>query len=165
MIQRIIGTAWCYGDNINTDLIYPGRYLTITEPNEMAKYALADLDAEFSQKVQPGDIIVAGENFGNGSSREQAAMCLKYAGVSAIIARTFARIFYRNAINQGIPAIISPEVVEVIKTGDKVELDLAEHTLNHQTTGNRYSIEPIPDFLLEIIADGGIIPHLKKKFN
>ncbi|MCK5559219.1 MAG: 3-isopropylmalate dehydratase small subunit [Thermoplasmata archaeon] len=164
-MQRIIGTAWCYGDNINTDLIYPGRYLTITKPNEMAKHALADLDAEFSQKVQPGDMIVAGENFGNGSSREQAAMCLKYAGVSTIIARTFARIFYRNAINQGIPAIISPEVVEVIKTGDKVELDLAEHTLNHQTTGKRYSIEPIPDFLLEIIADGGIIPHLKKKFN
>jgi 3-isopropylmalate/(R)-2-methylmalate dehydratase small subunit len=165
VIQRIIGTAWCYGDNINTDLIYPGRYLTITEPNEMANYALADLDAEFSQKVQPGDIIVAGENFGNGSSREQAAMCLKYAGVSAIIARTFARIFYRNAINQGIPAIISPEALEVIKTGDKVELDLTEHSLNNQTTGEHYSIEPIPDFLLEIIADGGIIPHLKKKFN
>lgn len=166
MVQKcIIGNAWCYGNNINTDLLFPGRYLAITDPSEMAEHALADLDNKFSQNVQPGDIIIAGNNFGSGSSREQAVMCLKFSGIGAIIAVSYARIFYRNAINQGLPALISPVAIEIVNTGDKVELDLENYTLKNQTTGKRCPSEPIPDFLLEIITDGGIIPHLRKKFN
>ena len=166
MVQKImVGTAWCYGNNINTDLIFPGRFLAITDPNEMAEYALADLDNKFSQNVQPGDIIIAGNNFGSGSSREQAAMCLKFSNIGGIIAVSFARIFYRNAINQGLPALISPTAIEIVKTGDKVELNLEKNILKNQTNGKSCSLKPIPNFLLEIIADGGIIPHLRKKFN
>ena len=166
MVQKfMIGNAWCYGDNINTDLIFPGRYLTITNPGEMAEHALVDLDSKFSQNVQPGDIIIAGYNFGSGSSREQAAMCLKFSGIGAIIAVSYARIFYRNSINQGLPALISPNAKEIVDTGNKVELDLESYTIKNQTNGKSCSIEPIPDFLLEIIEDGGIIPHLRKKFN
>jgi 3-isopropylmalate/(R)-2-methylmalate dehydratase small subunit len=163
--KQIIGKAWCYGDNINTDLIYSGRYLTITEPKDMAKHAMADIDAEFGENFCSGDIVIAGENFGCGSSREQAVLCLKYAGVNAIIAKSFARIFYRNAINQGIPTLICKESVEIVKAGDYIELDLTINQLKNNTNNKSCEIEPLPNFLLELIENGGIIPFLKKKLN
>lgn len=162
-MKPIIGNAWCYGDNINTDLIYPGNFLTITEPTEMAKHALAGLDENFGKKVKLGDLIVAGDNFGAGSSREQAAMALKFAGVSAIIAKSFARIFYRNAINQGIYTLISPEAIEIINPGEVIELDLSSCMITNKTKNKSCTFEPLPEFLLEIIDNGGIIPHLRKK--
>jgi 3-isopropylmalate dehydratase small subunit len=161
--QKITGKAWCYGDNINTDLIYPGRYLIFTEPQDMAKYAMADVDTEFNNKFQKGDILIAGENFGCGSSREQAAMCLKYAGISAIIARSYARIFYRNTINQGIPAFISPKASSIVSSGTEIELDLANNHLINLKTDEKATLEPLPEFLLKIINDGGIIHHLRKR--
>jgi len=159
-----IGIAWCYGNNINTDLIYPGRYLAITSPLEMAKNAMADVDPKFGKNVQAGDIIIAGANFGCGSSREQAVMCLKFAGIAAVIAESFARIFYRNAINQGLPALISSKAYSMVKTGDRIELDMHTGVLMNLNTGKKTSFEPMPEFLLEIVNDGGIIPHLKKRF-
>jgi len=159
------GIAWCYGDNINTDLIYPGRYLAITSPSEMAKNAMADVDPKFGKNVQVGDIIVAGANFGSGSSREQAVMCLKFAGIAAIIAESFARIFYRNAINQGLPALICPNATSVVKTGDKIELDMHIGVLMNLNTGKKISCKPMPEFLLEIVNHGGIIQHLKRRFD
>ena len=164
MIKRLItGTVWCFGDDINTDLIYPGRYLTITEPTEMGQYALAGVDEQFGSRVKCGDIIIAGNNFGSGSSREQAAIAIKQAGVSAVVAKSFARIFYRNIINQGVPALISNKASKVFKTGDNAELDLQNGLLKNKKTGNTCILEPLPDFLMEIINDGGNIAHLKKK--
>jgi len=120
-----MGKVWKYGDDVNTDVIFPGKYTyTVAEPEEMAKHALEDLDPEFAGNVHEGDAIVAGKNFGCGSSREQAASCLKYAGVEAIIAKSFARIFYRNAINFGLPAIVCPEAARTLKAGDSVEIDI-----------------------------------------
>jgi len=161
----ITGTAWCYGDNINTDLIYPGKYLITTTPNEMAKYALAGLDPKFSSKAKSGDVIIAGSNFGSGSSREQAAISLKYTGISAVIAVSFARIFYRNAINQGIPVLLSSDAISIVNSGDKIELKLVNGELNNLTNGKTCKFEPLPAFILKIIEAGGIIPHLRKKLN
>ena len=162
-LDRIVGTAWCYGDNINTDLIYPGRYLSITTPSEMAKHALEGLDIEFSKKVQKGDVLVAGSNFGSGSSREQAAMCLKHTGLGAIVAVSFARIFYRNIINQGVPAIISQVAVKIVRSGDSIELDFTTCQLKNLTTGDTCTFEPIPEFLQDIIKAGGYIQYLRKR--
>ena len=159
----IEGSAWCYGDNINTDLIYPGRYLTVTDRVGMAKCALAGIDSRFGKEAKPGDLIIAGSNFGSGSSREQAAMCLKYKGISAVIAISFARIFYRNIINQGIPAIISSDMVKLVKTGDIVKLDLVNGQLENQTTGKICTFQPLPEFLMDIISNGGLIRQLKIK--
>ena len=160
--ETLTGTAWCYGDNINTDLIYPGRFLTITKPEEMAKYALIGVDPKFGEEVKAGDIIIGGENFGSGSSREQAAMCLKFAGISAIIARSFARIFYRNAINQGIYTVRSKMASSIVNHGDKIELNIQKGTIKNITTGKTCDFEPLPEFLLDIISEGGIIQYLKK---
>ena len=160
--ETFTGTAWCYGDNINTDIIYPGSYLTITKPEEMAKYALIGVDPKFGENVKTGDIIIAGENFGSGSSREQAAMCLKFAGVSAIIAKSFARIFYRNAINQGIYTVRSSMASSIVNHGDKIEVNIQNGTIKNITTGKTCDFEPLPEFLLDIISEGGIIPYLKK---
>lgn len=162
-LGRIIGNAWCYEDNINTDLIYPGKYLTTSDPVEMAKHAMAGVDPEFGRTVSHGDVIVAGENFGNGSSREQAAISLKYAGISAVIAVSFARIFYRNIINQGVPAITSPKAYKIIQYGDELELEVHEGILKNLTNMKTITFEPLPEFLLEIIEAGGYIPYLKEK--
>jgi 3-isopropylmalate/(R)-2-methylmalate dehydratase small subunit len=161
--EPIMGQAWCFGHDVNTDLIYPGKYLSITEPTEMAKCALAGLDPNFGAQVKTGDIIVAGANFGCGSSREQAAICLKYAGISAVIAVSFARIFYRNIINQGVPALTSEEAIESIKTGDKIELNIQNGEIKNLTSNQIINFEPIPEFLLGIVADGGLILHLKNR--
>jgi 3-isopropylmalate/(R)-2-methylmalate dehydratase small subunit len=163
--QTISGKAWRYGSNINTDLIIPGRYLTLIEPEELAKFAMADLDPMFAKNVKSGDIIVAGENFGCGSSREQAAMCLKAAGISAVVAVSFARIFYRNAINQGLLVLISPDAINIVESGDEVKLDLNTGQLLNLQNNSTAELEPIPKFLQNLVEAGGIIPYLKNKLH
>lgn len=156
------GKALLYGDDINTDVIFPGRYLEIIEPEEMAKHAMEDLDPNFIEKARNGCIIFAGKNFGCGSSREQAATCLKYAGTKAIIAHSFARIFYRNAINQGLPVFESKETGK-ISDGDEIEIYVEEGIVRNVTTGEEYKVKPLPDFLQEIIEKGGLIKSLQEK--
>jgi len=157
------GRVWKYGDGINTDVIFPGKYTyTISNPAEMAQYALEDLDPSFAGNVQPGDVIVAGKNWGNGSSREQAAICLKQAGVGAVIAVSFGRIWYRNAINNGLLALTCPEAVAALNHGDRVEIDL-EAGLIRTETGTSFSFPPFAPSVQAIIADGGLIPHLQKQ--
>lgn len=157
----IEGRAWKYGDDVNTDVIFPGKYTyTISDPNEMAKHALEDLDPHFVGNVRENDIIVAGRNFGCGSSREQAATCLKYAKVGAVVAKSFARIFFRNAINTGLPLIQSPEAAEAIRDGERVCVDFERGELTCKAGQFRFS--PLPEFVLGIIRDGGLIPHTKK---
>ncbi len=155
------GRAWKYGDDINTDVIYPGKYTySDLTPQEVASHALEDLDPEFASKVQPGDIIVAGGNFGCGSSREQAVTCLKYAGVGAVIAKSFARIYFRNAINQGLP-IVQCAAVEGIEFGEEVTVDFVAGRVT--TPRGEYSFPPLPTFVRGILEDGGLIPHVRRK--
>jgi 3-isopropylmalate/(R)-2-methylmalate dehydratase small subunit len=156
------GSVWKYGDDVNTDVIFPGKYTYADmEPEEMAGHALEDLDPEFAAKVGPGDVIVAGSNFGCGSSREQAASCLKFAGVQAVIARSFARIFFRNAINQGLPVIQCPEAVDALATGDTVRIDFAEGVI-HAPQG-AFRFPPLPDSVLGILKAGGLVPYTRQK--
>jgi len=159
----IKGRAIKYGDDINTDVIIPGRYMNLINSEELASHALEDLDPNFFTKFTKGDILVAGKNFGCGSSREQAAMCLKYAGVGALIAKSFARIFYRNAINQGLPIIESSEAVDAIISMDELEIDLSAATIRDKTKNLQFEIQPLPIFIQEILNDGGLICSLKKK--
>ncbi|BBB33519.1 3-isopropylmalate/(R)-2-methylmalate dehydratase small subunit [Thermotomaculum hydrothermale] len=152
-----------YGDDVNTDVIFPGKYTyTITDPYEMAKHALEDLDPDFAKTVEKGDIIVAGKNFGCGSSREQAATCIKYAGVDVIVAKSFSRIFYRNCINSGLLAIECPDVVDKITKDSKIEINREENKLI--VDGVEYSYPPIPVEVRDIIDAGGLIPYLQQKF-
>lgn len=156
------GKVWKYGDNVNTDVIFPGKYTySILEPEEMAQHALEDLDPSFAQEVQPGDVVVAGSNFGCGSSREQAATCLKAAGVQAVIARSFARIFFRNAINQGLPVIEWGEAVDKLEKGQEVEIDFAEGEV--KTEKSVFNFPPPPESVLRIFEAGGLIPYTKKR--
>ena len=154
-----------YDDNVNTDVIYPGRYLDVYDPEQMATYCMEDIDIEFKDRVGEGDLVIGGRNFGCGSSREQAVLCLRYAGVQAIVASSFARIFFRNAINQGMPAIECPEAHEAFETGDEVELDMEAGVLRNLTKGTEMGFKPIPPFMMEIIKDGGLVPHLKKRLS
>ncbi len=154
-----------YDDNVNTDVIYPGRYLDVYDPEQMATYCMEDIDIEFKDRVGEGDLVIGGRNFGCGSSREQAVLCLRYAGVQAIVASSFARIFFRNAINQGMPAIECPEAHEAFETGDEVELDMEAGVLRNLTKGTEVGFKPIPPFMMEIIDDGGLVPHLKKRLS
>lgn len=158
-----MGRAFVYGDNVDTDVIIPARYLTTTDEAELARHALEDLDPDFASSVRPGDVVVAGENFGSGSSREHAAVCLKAAGVGAVVASSFARIFFRNAINTGLPIAVSPEAVAGISAGDEVEVDVAAGTVRNVTTGREYVAEPLPDFVMEIVAAGGLIPWVRQR--
>ena len=156
------GKVWKYGNNVNTDVIFPGKYTyALLEPEEMAQHALEDLDPEFADKVKPGDVIVAGRNFGCGSSREQAATCLKYAGVKAVVARSFARIFFRNAVNQGLPVIQSEEAVDSLETGDSISIDLKQGLI--QTSKGLFHFAPLPEFVLGLLDEGGLIPYTRKK--
>jgi 3-isopropylmalate/(R)-2-methylmalate dehydratase small subunit len=150
------GRVWKYGPNINTDVIIPGRYCHITEPTELAKYAMADLDPDFVTKIKPGDIVVAGGNFGCGSSREVAPLAIKSSGIAAVVAPSFARIFYRNAINIGFPIFESAEAYEEIEEGDDVEIEPATGTIRDLTKGTDYRAKPFPDFLQEIMRKGGL---------
>jgi 3-isopropylmalate/(R)-2-methylmalate dehydratase small subunit len=159
------GRAWKYGDNVNTDVIFPGKYTyAAMEPKEMAKHALEDLDPDFAKNVQPGDVIVAGKNFGCGSSREQAATCIKHAGIKAVIAKSFARIFYRNAINQGLLVIQAVEAAESIQQGENVAVDFERGEI--VVEDNRiFSFPSLPDSVLGILEAGGLIPYTKKKLS
>ncbi len=161
--MKFCGTVFKYGNDVNTDVIFPGRYLKVWEPAEMAKYAMEDIDKEFAKKVKKGDIIVAGKYFGCGSSREQAATCLKAAGVSVVIAESFARIFYRNAINLGLPIMVCPEIGQIAEAGHQLEVEPTTGEVKNLTTGKTAKAKVLPPFILEILGDGGLIPHLQKK--
>lgn len=160
--MKFEGTVHKYGRDVDTDVIIPARYLTTSDPAELAKHCLEDLDSEFVKKVQPGDIIVAEENFGCGSSREHAPICIKAAGVSVVIAKSFARIFYRNAINIGLPIMECPEAVDAINNGDVVEVDADTGVIADKTTGLTFQAQPFPPFLQEIIEEGGLVARTKK---
>ena len=150
-------------DHINTDEIIPARYLTTDDVAELASHCLEDLDKDFVSKVQAGDIIVAGEDFGCGSSREHAVWAIRGAGVKAVIAKSFARIFYRNAINNGFYVIESPDGLEKINNGDELEIDYKAGLIKNKTSDVDIKFKPLPDFALEIINDGGLLEHIKKK--
>ena len=149
-------------DHINTDEIIPARYLNTDNEQELAKHCMEDLDAGFVEKVRSGDIIVSGDNFGCGSSREHAVWALRGAKVATVIAKSFARIFYRNAINNGMYIIETPEATEAISDGDEIDIDFENGLIKNKTTGKDIRFNPLPDFAREIIADGGLLEHIKK---
>jgi 3-isopropylmalate/(R)-2-methylmalate dehydratase small subunit len=160
----IRGKVWRYGDDVNTDVIFPGRYTyTATDPAEIAAHALEDLDPTFAKNVTPGDIVVAGKNFGCGSSREQAALCLKYAGVAAVVAASFARIFFRNAVNAGLPTVTAPEAVPRINAGDEITIDFEAGELTG-ADGSVFKFAPLPPELIGILEASGLVPWVKKEF-
>jgi 3-isopropylmalate/(R)-2-methylmalate dehydratase small subunit len=159
--MKVLGKVLKFGDNIDTDVILPGKYLVLTDPKELAKHAMEGLDKEFSKKAEKGVVIVAGENFGCGSSREHAPIALKNAGVKAIIAKSFARIFYRNAINIGLPVLECKEAFEKIEENDEVLIDLSNGEIIDKTKNLTFKFIPLPSFLLEILNQGGLIKKLK----
>ena len=157
----IRGRVWKYGDNVNTDVIFPGKYTyTVNDPVEMPKYALEDLDPNFKKGVQPNDIIVAGTNWGCGSSREQAVTCLKQSGLGAIVAKSFARIYYRNCLNAALPALICPNAVDAIRDGETIEIDIAAGEV-HCDAGT-FTFQPIPAAVIKIFEAGGLIPYTRQ---
>lgn len=156
------GTAFVYGDNINTDVILPARYLNTSDPTELAAHCMEDLDSSFLKKVKTGDIVVAGENFGCGSSREHAPVSIKAAGISIVIAKSFARIFYRNAFNVGLPILECPQV-EGVGTGDLLEVDIDTGLIRNQTKKRDFQAKPILPFMKEILESGGLMRWVKKR--
>ena len=159
--MKLEGKVWKYGDNIDTDVIIPARYLVTTDPKTLAQHCMEDIDQGFAQSVQPGDIIVGGSNFGCGSSREHAPISIKGAGVSCIIAESFARIFFRNAINIGLPILESVEAARAAQKGDTLSIDLVAGTITNQRTGQTYQANPYPPFVLAIINAGGLVPYTR----
>jgi len=157
------GTVFKYGDNVDTDVIIPARYLNSSDPAELATHCMEDIDQEFVKKVKKGDIIVATKNFGCGSSREHAPIAIKAAGVSCVIAETFARIFYRNAINIGLPIIECPEASKGIDAGDEVEIDFDSGVITNKTKGTTFQGQPFPPFMQKIIAAEGLINYINQK--
>jgi 3-isopropylmalate/(R)-2-methylmalate dehydratase small subunit len=157
------GRAWVYGDDINTDLLAPAAYLK-GSMEELASHCLESLDANFAACVGEGDVFVAGENLGIGSSREQAPQALQILGIRTVLAKSFGRIFYRNALNLGMPTLVCPHA-DRIRNGDQLRVDAAAGIVHNMSTGEDLACEPLPDHLLEIIGSGGLIPHLKKKLN
>lgn len=161
-MERITGRVFKYGDDINTDVIFPGKYTyTVSDPDEMGQYALEDLDPEFVKKVKPGDFIVAGKNFGCGSSREQAAICLVALGLGGIIARYFGRIYFRNALNNGLLIAECPEAVDAIENGDEITVDPERGEI--VTPRGKFYFPPPPQEVMHIIEAGGLVPYVKKK--
>ena len=158
----VTGIAVRLGDDVDTDVILPGKYLTLTDYHELAKHALEGLDPSFSEKARQGVIVIAGENFGCGSSREHAPIALKYAGVRCVLAKSFARIFYRNAINIGLPVLEAPNACTQIREGDIVTVDLKKGIVTDESLNQRFTADALPDFLLKLITDGGLVPHLRK---
>lgn len=161
--MEVRGKAVIFGSDINTDVIIPSRYLTTLDPKELAKHAMEGLDPEFADKAEEGVILVAGGNFGCGSSREQAPIALKYAGVKGVLAEGFARIFYRNAINIGLPVLECPSILNKVNPGDELSIDLAGGKVVNLSKNESFQALRLPDFVLEIISDGGLIEHLKKE--
>jgi len=158
---KISGKAVVFGDDVNTDVIIPSKYLTSLDPEELAKHAMEGLDPEFAEKAKDGVILVAGRNFGCGSSREQAPLVLKHLGIAAVIARSFARIFYRNAINIGLP-VVECEDADDIQQGDMLEVNLQEGYVKNITRGKVYKVKPLPSELWEILSEGGLVNYVKK---
>jgi 3-isopropylmalate/(R)-2-methylmalate dehydratase small subunit len=159
------GRAWKYGKNIDTDVIIPGRYANIAEARELAEHCLEDLDPDFVKNMEAGDVIVAETNFGCGSSREIAPLSIKAAGVSCVIAESFARIFYRNAINIGLPIFECPEAVDGSETGDEIEVDTDRGRIINLTKNQSFQTERLPDFIREIIVEGGLMKYVSKKLS
>ncbi len=163
MQNKIKAKAIKFGNNIDTDVILPGQYMTLVDPNELAKHALAGLDVEFPKKAQKGVILVGGKNFGCGSSREQAPLALKYSGVKCVIAESFARIFFRNAINIGLPVIECKGISSAVETGDELAVDFAVGKIENLSNGKKFQVEKLPTFIIEILTDGGLIENLRRK--
>ncbi len=162
--MKIKGKAWKYGDDVNTDEIIPARYLNVTDHDELAAHCMEDIDPDFVKKVSPGDIIVAAKNFGCGSSREHAPLAIKSAGISCVIAKSFARIFYRNSINIGLPILECESAAENIEEGDLVEINLATGEIKNLTKGQTYYAKPFPEFMQQIIANGGLMNYVMSKY-
>jgi 3-isopropylmalate/(R)-2-methylmalate dehydratase small subunit len=161
--MKFQGKVWKFGSDIDTDAIIPARYLNLVDPIELGKHAMEEERPEFVKEVKSGDILVAGKNFGCGSSREHAPLALKVAGISCIIAKSFARIFYRNGFNQGVPLLESAEAADTIQEGDQVRVDLGTGEIENLTQGKKFRAKPIPSFMQELIDDGGLVSHLRKK--
>jgi 3-isopropylmalate/(R)-2-methylmalate dehydratase small subunit len=161
--MKLTGKVWKYGANVDTDAIIPARCLSLSTPEELARHCMEDVDPEFVAKVQPGDIIVATTNFGCGSSREHAPLALKGAGVSCVIANTFARIFYRNAINTGLPILECPAAVEGTDAGQTLEVELETGRIHNLDTGQTFQAEPYPEFMMGIIQAGGLVEYTRKE--
>jgi len=157
------GKAWKFGDNIDTDAIIPARYLNTSDPKELAKHCMEDADPAFVTKMQPGDMIVGGENFGCGSSREHAPIAIKAAEISCVVAKSFARIFYRNAFNMGLPIFESRKLFDAIEEGSEITLDSVHGLITVGGTDQKFQISPIPPFMEQLIADGGLMKHIAKK--
>lgn len=161
----IKGTVFKYGDNVDTDVIIPARYLNAPSPAELAKHCMEDIDADFVNRVKPGDIMVAGANFGCGSSREHAPISIRASGISCVIAASFARIFYRNSINIGFPILECPEAAEKIQNGDVISVDFSTGIITDETTGETFQALAFPPFINGIIENGGLLNYLKTKQN
>lgn len=160
--MAIEGKVFKYGDDVNTDVLFPGKYTyTLMEPEEMAQHALEDLDPTFIERVQPGDVIVAGANFGCGSSREQAAKCVKAAGVAAVVARSFARLYFRNAINNGLAVIVCPEAVDAIPDGERVSIDFEQGVIS--CAAGTFRFPALPPEVMGIVEAGGLIPFTRRR--
>ena len=159
--MKFNGTAIKYGDNVDTDVIIPARYLNTIDKKELASHCMEDIDKDFVKKVKPGDIMIAGSNFGCGSSREHAPIAIKESGISLVIAKSFARIFYRNSINIGLAIVECPQASENIKDGDVVEADLDNGIIYNRTTGESFTTQPFPEFIQKIIANGGLVESIR----
>ncbi|MDD3594458.1 MAG: 3-isopropylmalate dehydratase small subunit [Candidatus Gastranaerophilales bacterium] len=162
-MTNISGNAWVYKDNVDTDVIIPARYLNTSDPKELAKYCMEDIDQAFAKEVKAGDIIVAGENFGCGSSREHAPIAIKASGVSVVIAKTFARIFYRNAINIGLPILENSQLPDEVQKGDVIEVDLASGKIYNKTQNKEYSTAKFPESIQNLIKAGGLVNYTREK--
>ncbi len=164
MEKVIQGKAFVFGANVDTDQIYPGRYLELTDAHEVAKHTMEGIDPGFVKEFQPGDILVASTNFGCGSSREHAAVALKAVGVGAILADSFGRIFYRNAINLGIPLLVCPHIGDRVQKGDRLKIDFESGLITNETTGGTAQAQPLSDYVLKILESGGIKPMIKRQY-
>ncbi len=161
--MKLKGKVWKFGSDVDTDAIIPARYLTTTDPDELARHCMEDADPDFPTKVKAGDIIMAEKNFGCGSSREHAPIAIKASGVSCVIAHSFARIFYRNSFNMGLPILECPEAVSESETGDELEVDLDSGEIINLTRNKKFKAMPVPPFMQELIEAGGLIPYVMKK--
>lgn len=160
--MKITGNVWRFGDDVDTDLIIPARHLTTTDPKELARHCMEDADPDFVNKIKTGDIIVGGKNFGCGSSREHAPIAIKAAGISCVIAKSFARIFYRNAFNMGLP-ILECREADVFKAGEKLAIDFDTGEIVQKETGRTFPAQPIPPFMQELVQSGGLMKYIQKK--
>ena len=161
--MKLMGTVWKYGDDVDTDGIIPARYLNVSEPEDLARHCMEGVDPGFARAVRAGDVIVAGENFGCGSSREHAPLAIKGSGVACVVAKSYARIFYRNAINIGLPILECPQAVEETQKGDLLAADLGAGTVTNLRTGRTYQVSPFPPFIMGIIEAGGLVPYTRER--